>query len=160
MSQCRVCWTEDETTTNRLIAPCRCSGTSERIHIDCWQSCKYQCGVCLFPDKNHLELQERMQQELERDITRLTEELSIVLHRKMIHAPPPRRRMTLIFSATVDVLAYIALVSTITLCLCRFFAYPLYFADYTVMTLCGLSGRGLCELFRYRYHLRRLRFCA
>ena len=39
--QCRICLEEEETIDN-LISPCRCSGTSKYVHVECLERWRYQ----------------------------------------------------------------------------------------------------------------------
>ena len=39
--QCRICLEEEE-NLDKLISPCRCSGTSKYVHIDCLKRWRYQ----------------------------------------------------------------------------------------------------------------------
>ena len=53
--QCRICLESEETDDNRLIAPCRCTGSSKYVHRDCLQQWRCtrrdtawsRCTVCL-----------------------------------------------------------------------------------------------------------------
>ena len=55
--QCRICFEEDSTPTDELIAPCRCAGTQKHIHRRCLDEWRAQdmvpnafshCPTCKF----------------------------------------------------------------------------------------------------------------
>lgn len=38
---CRICYEKTDSSNNKLISPCSCTGTSKYIHIDCLQKWRY-----------------------------------------------------------------------------------------------------------------------
>lgn len=49
--RCRICW-EYPTFDESLLSPCKCKGTMELVHADCWESCLCYCSTCGYPSKS------------------------------------------------------------------------------------------------------------
>jgi E3 ubiquitin-protein ligase DOA10 len=47
---CRICLSDDITSDNPLISPCKCSGTMKMIHIECLRS--WLNSKCSIKDNN------------------------------------------------------------------------------------------------------------
>ncbi len=54
MAECRICFSSENDSSDELISPCACNGTSKYIHRSCLNACRrmninnyYRCDMCL-----------------------------------------------------------------------------------------------------------------
>ena len=54
---CRICLESTTTQENPFLKPCRCTGSMENVHADCWAASDTHCNVCKYPGDDVLSRQ-------------------------------------------------------------------------------------------------------